>query len=384
MSRIQELIKEKCPNGVGYKKLFELVDYVQPTKYIVKDTEYNNNYEIPVLTAGQTFILGYTQEKDGIFKASKESPVIIFDDFTTSNHWVDFNFKVKSSAIKILISKSSNNFRYIYYCIKNIKYFPKEHSRQWIQSFREFKIPFPPLEVQEEIVRILDKFGELETELEVELEDRKKQYEFWRVKLFNDVLNISKMMKVSEISKKITSGGTPLTSNSSYYGGNIPWLRTQEVDFGEIYDTQIKITDEGLKNSSSKIIPKNCVIIAMYGATVGKVAINKIELSTNQACCNIEVDSNIVDYKYLYYWFYSKYNYIKSLGQGSQTNINALIIKNLKLPVPPLKEQERIVKILDKFDKLANDMSEGIPAEIELRKKQYEYYRNKLLSFKEC
>ena len=155
MSRIQELIKEKCPNGVGYKKLFELVDYVQPTKYIVKDTEYNNNYEIPVLTAGQTFILGYTQEKDGIYKASKESPVIIFDDFTTSNHWVDFNFKVKSSAIKILISKSSNNFRYIYYCIKNIKYFPKEHSRQWIQSFREFKIPFPPLEVQEEIVRIL-------------------------------------------------------------------------------------------------------------------------------------------------------------------------------------------------------------------------------------
>lgn len=93
MSRINDLIKELCPNGVEYVKIEELVDYIQPAKYIVKNTNYDIKYDVPVLTAGQTFILGYTNERDGIYYASADNPVIIFDDFTTSNHWVDFNFK---------------------------------------------------------------------------------------------------------------------------------------------------------------------------------------------------------------------------------------------------------------------------------------------------
>ncbi len=96
--------------------------------------------------------------------------------------------------------------------------------------------------------------------------------------------------KISEISIKISSGGTPNTSRTEYYNGNIPWLRTQEIDFGNILDTYVKITKLGLEKSSAKLIPANCVILAMYGATVGKVATNKIPLTTNQACCNIEVD----------------------------------------------------------------------------------------------
>lgn len=186
---------------------------------------------------------------------------------------------------------------------------------------------------------------------------------------------------MSELSLSMSSGGTPRTSVSSYYGGNIPWLRTQEVGYGEIWDTKIKITEEGLKNSSAKIIPENCIIIAMYGATVGRVGINKIPLSTNQACANIQVNPEIADYKYVYYFLLHNYEYIKSLGTGSQTNINANIVKNLKIPVPSLEEQARIVAILDKFDILTHSISEGLPKEIELRQKQYAYYRNQLLAF---
>lgn len=177
--------------------------------------------------------------------------------------------------------------------------------------------------------------------------------------------------------------GTPTATNKEYYNGNIPWLRTQEVDWKNIYDTEIKITETGLKNSSAKWIPENCVIVAMYGATAAKVAINKIPLTTNQACCNLQVNPNIALYRYVFHWLCYKYNELKQLGQGSQSNINAGIIKNYPILLPPLEEQERIVAILDRFDKLCNDISQGLPAEIEARKKQYEYYRDKLLTFKE-
>ena len=109
MSKLQELIKQHCPNGVEYKKLGDILDYEQPTQYIVKSTEYNDSYKTPVLTAGQTFILGNTNEANDIYKANKEVPTIIFDDFTTSFHWVDFDFKVKSSAMKMLRPKPTFN-----------------------------------------------------------------------------------------------------------------------------------------------------------------------------------------------------------------------------------------------------------------------------------
>ncbi len=164
-------------------------------------------------------------------------------------------------------------------------------------------------------------------------------------------------------------------------GGEIPWLRTQEVGIGDIWDTGVKITEAGLKNSSAKMIPENCVIVAMYGATVGKVGINKIPLYTNQACANIQIDEKIGHYRYVYHFLLSQYEYIKSLGAGSQTNINAQIVKKIKIPIPPLSEQERIASILDKFDTLVNSISEGLPKEIALRQKQYEYYRDLLLTF---
>ena len=121
------------------------------------------------------------------------------------------------------------------------------------------------------------------------------------------------------------------------------------------------------------MIPENCVIIAMYGATVGKVGINKIPMATNQACANIQLNEDLANYRYVFHFLMSKYQFIKSLGTGSQTNINAQIVKNLEIPVPPLDVQAEIVRILDTFT--------AVTAELNMREKQYQYYRDKLLTF---
>lgn len=186
---------------------------------------------------------------------------------------------------------------------------------------------------------------------------------------------------MSEICLSITSGGTPNTSKKEYYIGDIPWLRTQEVDWCDIFDTSIKISKEGLEKSSAKMIPKNCVIIAMYGATAAKVAINKIPLCTNQACCNLEINPQKAYYRFVYQWLCKEYRNLKAKGEGSQNNINSKKIKDCLIPVPLLSEQERIITILDKFETLVNDLSQGLPAEIAAVQEQYEYYRNKLLTF---
>ena len=181
MSKLQELIDRLCPDGVPYKQLREILDYEQPSKYIVKSTEYNDSYKTPVLTAGQSFILGYTDENRGIFKASKEIPVIIFDDFTTSFHWVDFDFKVKSSAMKMLRPKNGEIiFKFVYYAMCCIGFIPSDHTRHWIAKYSFFSIPVPPIEVQEEIVRILDTFSAHAAQLQAELQARKEQYEYYR------------------------------------------------------------------------------------------------------------------------------------------------------------------------------------------------------------
>ena len=120
----------------------------------------------------------------------------------------------------------------------------------------------------------------------------------------------------------------------------------------------------------------------MYGATAAKVCINRIPLTTNQACCNLEINPQLASYKYVYYWLFNSYEKLKSMGEGSQNNINGMKIKQYPIPIPPLELQEKIVAILDRFETLVNDLTNGLPAEIAAVKDQYEYYRNKLLTFK--
>jgi type I restriction enzyme S subunit len=152
---------------IDYTLLEEVLDYEQPTKYIVKSTEYSADYPTPVLTAGKTFLLGYTNELDGIFK--DDLPVIIFDDFTTANKFVDFPFKVKSSAMKILKPKSSDiNIRYIYEIIQTLWFAPTDHKRYWISEYSQLEIPLPSKEEQ-------FKIAEFATSLEIELQSLKDE-----------------------------------------------------------------------------------------------------------------------------------------------------------------------------------------------------------------
>ena len=156
---------------------------------------------------------------------------------------------------------------------------------------------------------------------------------------------------IQHICSNICSGGTPKSTITEYYGGNIPWLNTKEINFNRISETEKTISHEGLNNSSAKWIPANSVIVAMYGATAGKMAITQIPLTTNQACCNLTIDSAKADYRFVYYALYNDYTYLASLANGgAQQNLNAQQIKDFEIPFPSLKEQKYIANILSSLD----------------------------------
>ena len=158
-------------------------------------------------------------------------------------------------------------------------------------------------------------------------------------------------VSLSDICTKITSGGTPLTKRDDYYDGDIPWLRTQEINFGNIYSTEKTITELGLKNSSAKIIPKDSVIVAMYGATAGKSAINKIPLTTNQACCNLIIDNSKADYRFVYYYLVNSYEKLLSAAVGAaQQNLGSKQISAMTINLPPLDQQKKIADVLSSLD----------------------------------
>lgn len=391
MSNLNKLIEKLCPNGVEYKKLEDLLDYEQPTRYIVKSTKYNYSFNIPVLTAGQSFILGYTDENENTYKATKEEPVIIFDDFTTGFHWVDFEFKVKSSAIKILSTKNSNvNLKYIYYVMKTIFFVPENHSRHWISVYSQFSVPIPPLEIQEEIVHILDNFTELSEELSIklsaELKARQRQYEYYRDSLLEFSGNISKV-KFGEIAI-IQRGASPrpISNFITDREDGVYWIKIGDVEPSAKYITHCKekITIEGSKKS--RFVKKGDFILS-NSMSFGRPYILKIDGCIHDGWLSI---SNFQDYyisDFLYHLLNSnkiqnEFKKKASFG-GAVQNLNADIVRGVELPLPSLEEQKRIVNILDKFESLYNDISEGLLAEIEARQKQYEYYRDKLLTFKE-
>ncbi|MEW6930503.1 restriction endonuclease subunit S [Trueperella pyogenes] len=250
----------------------------------------------------------------------------------------------------------------------------------------EYRIPVPPLEVQREIVRILDGFTKLEAELEAELEARRKQYAFYRDQLltFTPEGERTKWLPLHSIATRIVTGATPKAGNPRFYDdGDVPWIRTQEVNYSRITAAKAFITKEALEETSVKMVHAPAVVVAISGATAGRVATLEIDATTNQHCCNIEFDTQRVDHRFVYYWLVSQHDLLIGKKQGVRGDLNLSMIKSLLIPVPPLKEQRRIVAILDKFDALVNDISSGLPAEIEARRKQYEHYRDRLLTFPE-
>ena len=320
--------------------------------------------------------------------------------------------------IKILVTKEGISSRYVSHALQaygeSIRRTTKKQGGTVdsldFQKVLAYKIPVPPLDVQNRIVNVLDNFEKICSDLNIglpaEIEARQKQYEYYRDKLLtfaengNTILSRAEqsralikllqyvfgytVVSLQDIVKKSCSGGTPKKGVSEYYeGGNIPWLRTQEVVFRDIYRTECFITESAVKNSAAKWIPENCVIVAISGATAGRCAINKIPLTTNQHCLNLEVDPEMALYRYVYYCICAKQEELLAKKEGARGDLNSTRILSLQIDLPSIEEQKRIVSILDRFDAICNDLTSGLPAEIEARQKQYECYRDKLLTFKE-
>lgn len=160
--------------------------------------------------------------------------------------------------------------------------------------------------------------------------------------------------KLGDVCSQVLTGGTPLTNNSAYFeNGSIPWLKTKEVNFCRITNTEYFITEQGLANSAAKLVPANSVIVAMYGQgdTAGRVAINKIPLATNQACCNLVINATVADYQFIYYFLKNSYVELVQRKTGSaQPNLNTKLIKDFEILLPPLPEQEAITAVLASLD----------------------------------
>ena len=386
---------EKLLDGVKVEwlPLGEVTQYEQPTKYLVKTKNYSDKFHTPVLTAGKTFILGYTNETNGIYKASV-NPVIIFDDFTTANKWVDFDFKAKSSAMKMITSNNDSKFsiKYVYYWLSTLpnELIDGDHKRQWISNYTNKMVPIPSpdnpkksLEIQAEIVRILDAFTAMTTELTAELNLRKKQYNYYRDQLLSFEEGEVEWKTLGEMCL-IGDGlhGTPIyDDNGDYF-----FINGNNLDNGRIIFTERtkKVNALMFEKHGIEFDVDKTVFLSING-TIGSVAFYGNEnIVLGKSVAFFKIQSKALSLRYLFYFLQTDFskNYFELNKTGSTIkNLGLKALRAFNIPVPPLSEQARIVTILDKFDDLTTSITEGLPREIELRQKQYEYYRDLLLSF---
>ncbi len=376
MSRIEKLLQELSPDGVEYVEINDVCKVIT-SKVKIKSHDYIKHGLFPVIDQGQKFIGGYTNNAG----AFPEDKYIIFGDHTCVVKYIDFAFFQGADGVKVLkANQNIINTKYLFYCMSNI-HLEVNYSRHW-SKMRIHKIPLPPLEIQEEIVRILDNF----TELTAELTLRKKQYEYYRDYLldFGDDVEYKSLGEIAAVTKL---AGFEFTSYVRYSDeGKIIALRGLNVKDGHLVLDDVKYIDNSdfSKLNRSKLFIDD--ILFTYVGTVGQVALinenNRFYLAPNVAL--IRLNDKFIIPKFIMFYFQSSHLYkiqIKKLLQNSSLkNLTMEKIRKFVIPVPPIEEQERIVNILDRFDKLCNDISEGLPAEIEARKKQYEYYRDKLLS----
>ena len=399
MRKLEKLISNLCPDGAEYKTLgcFSIVS--RGGNFQKKDFCENG---VPCIHYGQIYtryglfashtITSITVEAAAKSKFASKNDIVMavtsenIEDVCKCVAWLGDDDIAVSGHTAII--HHDQNPRYLSYYFNSAMFHAQKrvlaHGTKVIEvttsKLGQVEIPIPPLPIQQEIVRILDAFTALEAELEAELEKRKAQYEYYRKYLLNEK-GVSKSLR--EVSIGSRAGGTPLKSNEDYYkNGTISWLRTQEVVFNEIHSTECLITELAVQETSAKWIPANSVIVAISGASAGRCAINKIPLTTNQHCLCIEIDPSIALYKYVFYCICDQYEELVAKKEGPRGDLNSSRILSLNIPIPSLEEQIRIVAILDRFDALVNDITQGLPAEIAARRKQYEYYRDKLLTFK--
>ena len=408
MSRIDDLIAKYCPSGVEYKTLGDLGTFMRgggpQKKHLLSSGKpcihYGQIYTRYSLYTGETLSFVSPEVFDSSRKASP-GDVIIADtsendeDLAKSVAWIG-NEKVAVSN-HTLIYSSALNPKYVSYFLSSHS-FQKQKRRHItgvkVRSISEtgmskIKIPVPPLEVQDEIVRILDSFTKLEAELEAELETRRKQYEYYRDSLLsfenlNSRVGGGKLIPLGQIGK--FTRGTGLQKKDFSDSG------IGCIHYGQIY-TRYGIST---RETYSYVHPESFnkfrhaatgdILIATtsendedLGKAVAWMGQGEIAFSGDMCSYRHEINPKYVSYFMATESFSEqKRRFITGTKVRRITPGN---IAKIEIPVPPLAEQERIVAILDKFDALVNDLSSGLPAEIAARRKQYEYYRDQLLTF---
>lgn len=376
MSKLKDLIKEKCPNGVKFYKIKE-ISSVTIGEFVHKNKQ-SDDGQYPVYNGGISNTGFYDEYNNDGHKViiSARGANAGFINRVKGKYWAG------NSCYTININDESKlDWNYLYQYLKNNQStllgvqqtgsIPAISKKQ----VEEFKIAIPPLEVQEEIARIIDKIGELEAELEAELEVRKNQYEFWRGKLLNDGNELVKLKEVCDYSNDKISYDK---LNEDNYVGVDNLLQNKK---GKTKSYHVPTSGNSTK------FEKNDILVGNIRPYLRKIWFADCYGGTNGDVLDIRVnDTKKIYPRFLYYVLSSEafFEYNNSNSKGAKMpRGDKQAIMNYEFVIPSIDKQIHIAGILDQFDKLVNNISDGLPAEIELRRKQYEYYRNKLLSFEE-
>ena len=381
MSKLDELIKELCLNGVEYKELKDMCVIKKGVQLNKEKLLEEANY--PVINGG-ILPSGYWNNYN-----VKEDTITISQGGASAGYvqYISTKFWAGAHCYYLELKDKNINYRYIYHFIKMKQ--NKLTSSQvgaGIPSVEKkvlenLLIPTPPLEVQNEIVRILDNFTALTAELTTELTARKKQYSWYRDYLLNfeNKVEIVKLEDIAEV-----YDGTHQTPD--YKKNGIPFVSVENID--NIYNTEKYISEEDYEKNY-RIKPKIDDIFMTRIGTIGKCAIvtTNNPLAYYVSLALLRPNKNKIDSTYLKYIIESRIGK-KELNKrilftAVPIKINKGDIDKLEIPLPPLEVQKRIVEVLDNFEKICNDLNIGLPAEIEARQKQYEFFRNYLLTFKE-
>jgi type I restriction enzyme M protein len=329
-------------------ELGEVLDYEQPAKYIVESIDYSDDYKTPVLTAGKTFLLGKTNETNGIFPADK-LPVIIFDDFTTASKYVNFPFKVKSSAMKILHAKRNADIRFVYEVMQLIKFEPQEHKRFWISEFSKFKIPLPPLSVQREIVeKIAVKQRAIEAARQVidSLEKERKYFdprpralhENWQFVKLEEVVELNpQKSQIANISDNTLVSFAPMNDLNSNTPDFIP---SEDKPLGEVRNKYTYFADDDVL--LAKVTP--CFENGKSG--IAKNLTNKICFGSSEYYV-LRPNKTLILPEYLYLNI-ATYRILDEgiptmTGTGGLQRVPKQFILNYTIPLPPISIQREYI-----------------------------------------
>ena len=384
MSKLNELIQELCPNGVEYKLLKEVAILQRGTSLVKNNAVFG---EIPVISGGKEpafYCATFNREGETITVAGSGAGAG-YVQYWNIPIYVNDAFSVKGTDIvltKYVYYFLANNQERIYRKKKGVGV-PHVH----ISDIEEFKIPVPPLEVQREIVRILDNYTEqveqLKSELNAELDARKKQYEYYRDMLLEFDIE-SKKVKLGEL----CDIGDGLHSTPKYDDfGDYYFINGTNLNDGKIIvESKTKKVNEAEYNKYKIELDKNTILMSING-TIGKIAFyNDEPVILGKSIAYFRVNSMELQPKYLYYYLQgnlaTKY-YNENLTGSTILNLGLKALREFEISLPSLDVQERLVNVLDNFDAICSDLNIGLPAEIEARQKQYEYYRDKLLTFEE-